>query len=72
MAQNNGDTAANPFETWIKLRDMTMEGWSKAMIDVVDSDAYAHARQLFDCGYPSAASHAAHHGTHPGSAEYAQ
>lgn len=43
MAENNSQQPMNPLESWIKLRDMMMESWSKAMADVVASDAYAQA-----------------------------
>jgi hypothetical protein len=33
----------DPLGTWVKLRDTMIESWSKAMTDVVGSDAYAQA-----------------------------
>jgi polyhydroxyalkanoic acid synthase PhaR subunit len=32
---------ADPFEAWRKLRDSSLEMWSKSMIETVNSDAYA-------------------------------
>lgn len=33
--------SVDPFEAWRKLRDSSLELWSKSMIDTVNSDAYA-------------------------------
>lgn len=54
MARNDTETPMNSLESWMKLRDMMMEGWSKAMIDVVDSDAYAQATGAMLDGYLTA------------------
>ena len=49
-ADNNNDKgsgkppageSADPFEAWRKLRDSSLEMWSRTMIDTVNSDAYA-------------------------------
>jgi hypothetical protein len=55
MARNDGETPTNPIESWMKLRDIMLEGWSKAMIDVVDSDAYAEATGAMLDSYLTAA-----------------
>lgn len=42
----NRSDSANPFDpfgAWAGMRDTMMESWSKAMIDFVNSDAYAQA-----------------------------
>lgn len=33
----------DPFNTWQTMRDTYMDAWSKALIDTVNSDAYAQA-----------------------------
>ena len=33
--------AADPFEAWRKLRDSSLDIWSKGMIQTVNSEAYA-------------------------------
>ncbi len=37
----------DPFEAWRKLRDANMEAWSKTMIDLVNSEAYTQATNLW-------------------------
>ena len=43
MSQKDSTNPFDPFGTWTTMRDAMMETWSKAMIDVVNSDAYAQA-----------------------------
>jgi hypothetical protein len=45
---------ANPFAAWTGMRDAYLDTWSKMMIDMVNSEAYARATgQLLD-GYLTA------------------
>ena len=42
----NDPTSVNPFDpfgTWRTARDAYMETWSKAMLDLVNTEAYADA-----------------------------
>ena len=36
-----GDGKFDPFETWRGMRDASMDVWAKAMIEAVNSEAYA-------------------------------
>jgi polyhydroxyalkanoic acid synthase PhaR subunit len=54
MSQNPG--AINPFDpldAWRGMRDTYMDTWSKAMIEAVNSDAYAQAMGTFLDSYLS-------------------
>ena len=44
----------DPFGTWRGMRDANLEAWSKTMIDVVNSDAYAQAMGTMLDAYLSA------------------
>ncbi len=46
----------DPFEAWRSMRDTSMEAWSKAMIQAVNSDAYAKATGAMLDAYLSASS----------------
>jgi hypothetical protein len=43
MPAENNRTAADPFESFRKLRDSYLEGMSKVMIDAVNTEEYAQA-----------------------------
>lgn len=43
MAPENKSTAVDPFEAFRKMRDTYLEGMSKVMIDVVNTEEYAQA-----------------------------
>ncbi len=44
MAEQAGNgTHYDPLESWRQLRDNYLDSWAKAMIDVVNTDAYAKA-----------------------------
>jgi polyhydroxyalkanoic acid synthase PhaR subunit len=43
VSQKDSANPFDPFGTWTTMRDAMLETWSKAMIDVVNSDAYAQA-----------------------------
>jgi hypothetical protein len=44
MSQNPGDVnPMDPFGAWRTMRDTYMDAWSKMMIDMVNSEAYAEA-----------------------------
>ena len=38
-----GPTAADPFEAWRGMRDAYLDSWGKAMVEAVNSEAYAQA-----------------------------
>ena len=40
---NSQETKFDPMGPWREVRDIYFEAWSKAMIDAVNSDAYAQA-----------------------------
>lgn len=44
MANNEEQKSAyDPFEAWRGMRDSYMQGWAKAMVETVNSEAYAKA-----------------------------
>lgn len=44
MSQRCDDAAGmDPFAAWRTMRDQTMESWSKAMIEAVNTDAFAQS-----------------------------
>jgi polyhydroxyalkanoic acid synthase PhaR subunit len=48
MNQNSGElNPVDPLNAWRGMRDSYMESWSKAMIDAVNSEAYAQATGVF-------------------------
>jgi hypothetical protein len=40
---NQTNKSYDPFEAWRGMRDVTMDAWAKAMIQAVNSEAYAQA-----------------------------
>lgn len=55
MSQNPGDVnPMDPFGAWRTMRDTYMDAWSKMMIDMVNSEAYAEASGRMMDAYLSA------------------
>jgi hypothetical protein len=43
VAENNSPYPTDPLDSWIKLRDVMIDGWAKAMTDFTASEAYSQA-----------------------------
>lgn len=43
MADKPEQTGFDPFEAWRNLRDASMDAWAKAMVQTVNTEAYAKA-----------------------------
>lgn len=43
MTQRADTTALDPFSAWRSFRDANLDAWSKLMIEIVNSEAYAEA-----------------------------
>lgn len=43
MTQPENASPFDPFGAWNRMRDTYMDAWSRAMVDLVNSDAYSQA-----------------------------
>jgi len=46
MSQKPDEQAFDPFGTWKNMRDSGMDAWSKMMIQMVNTEAYAQASSM--------------------------
>jgi hypothetical protein len=54
--QGPGDKSPDPFEQWRGMRDAYMDAWAKAMVEGVNTDAYAKATGAMLDAYLTASS----------------